>query len=59
MKYIKRFYDEDLRRLVIEKLNVKPSQVTSTYTEECVGYGQGEHYEPVFFIEVEEDADLE
>jgi hypothetical protein len=59
MKYIKRFYDEDLRKMIIEKLNVKPSQVTSTYTEECKGYGMGEHYEPIFYIEVEEDdADI-
>lgn len=56
MKYIKRFYDEDLRKMIIEKLDVKPSQVTSIYTEEVRGYGMGEHTEPVFYIEVEEDG---
>lgn len=53
MKIIKRFYEEDLRELVAEKLGVELNDVTATYTEECVGYGMGEHYEPVFYLEVE------
>lgn len=57
MKYIKRFYDEDLRKIIIEKLDVKPSQVTSVFTEEVVGQGMGERTEPVFYIEVEEDGE--
>jgi hypothetical protein len=56
VKLITRFYEEDLKKLVIEHLDVKPSQVTCIYTEECRGYGMGEHMEPVFYIEVEEDA---
>lgn len=56
MKIFKRFEEEDLRRLVAEKLHVDISKVTSTFTEETVGYGEGEHLEPVFYIEVEEDG---
>lgn len=55
MKYITRFYDEDLREIIIEKLGVRPEQVTTVFTEETHGYGTGEHVEPVFYIEVEED----
>jgi len=55
MKKLMRLYDEDLRALVMEKYDLRPEQVTSIYTQECVGYGQGERYEPVFYIEVEED----
>lgn len=55
MKKLMRLYDEDLRAIVMEKYDLRPEQVTSIYTEECRGYGQGEHYEPVFYIEVEEN----
>lgn len=55
MKRLMRLYDEDLRAMVMEKYDLHPSQVTSIYTEECRGYGEGEHMEPVFYIEVEED----
>lgn len=54
MKRILRLYDEDLRNMVMEKYDLRPSQVTSVYTEEVVGYGTGEHTEPVFYIEVDE-----
>lgn len=57
MKIIKRFYDEDLRNMIMEKYDVKPSQVTSVYTEECRGYGMDEHTEPVFYIELEEEGE--
>jgi len=56
MKIIKRLYDEDLRDLVMEKYDLRPSQVTSVFTEEVVGQGMDEHTEPVFYIEVEEDG---
>lgn len=56
MKRLMRLYDEDLREMVMEKYDLRPSQVTSIYTEEVVGYGMGEHTEPVFYIEVEEDG---
>jgi len=55
MKKIIRLYEEDLKNIVMERFDVRPSQVSSVYTEKCVGYGQGERYEPVFYIEVEED----
>ena len=55
MKIIKRFYEEDLRELVAEKLGVEFDDVTATYTEESVGYGLEEHYEPIFYLEVESD----
>lgn len=56
MKIFKRFEEEDLRQLVAEKLHVDINKVTSTFTEELTGYGEGERYEPVFYIEVEEDG---
>ena len=56
MKIFKRFEEEDLRQLVAEKLHVDLDKVTSTHTEELVGYNHGEQYEPVFYIEVEEDG---
>lgn len=52
MKIFKRFEEEDLRRLVAEKLHIDISKVTSNYTEEW----EDEHYEPIFYIEVEEDG---
>lgn len=56
MKRLMRLYDEDLREMVMEKYDLRPSQVTSVYTEEVKGYGMDEHTEPVFYIEVEEDG---
>ena len=56
MKRLLRLYDEDLRKMVMEQYDVRPSQVTSVFTEEVVGYGEGEHVEPVFYIEVTENA---
>ena len=55
MKKLMRLYDEDLRAMVMEKYDLCPEQVTSIYTEETVGYGMGEHIEPVFYIEVQEN----
>lgn len=55
MKKIMRFYENDFREMIAEKYHVADDQMTSVYTEECTGYGEGEHYEPVFYIEVEED----
>jgi hypothetical protein len=57
MKRLMRLYDEDLREMVMEKYDLRPSQVTSIYTEECRGYGESEHMEPVFYIEVEENEE--
>ena len=57
MKRIMRFYDEDLRAMIMEKYDLRPDQVSSVYTEECQGYGMNEHIEPVFYIEVEEDGE--
>ena len=55
MKKIIRLDDNDLCKIVAEYYNVMDSKVTATFTEECVGYGEGEHYKPVFYIEVEQD----
>ena len=55
MKRLMRLYDEDLRAMVMEKYDLRLSQVTSVFTEEVVGYGLNEHTEPVFYIEVEEN----
>lgn len=56
MKRLMRLYDEDLRAMVMERYDLRPSQVTSVYTEEVVRHGKDEHVEPVFYIEVEEDG---
>ena len=53
MKKFVRFYDEDIRKMIIEKLDIKPSKVTSVYTEEVTGCGMNEHVEPVYYVEVE------
>lgn len=55
MKIIKRFYEDDLRKLVSDFLNVPMPQLTSVYTEETYGYGTGEHTKPIFYIEYEEN----
>ena len=55
MKKFTRFYDEDLRDMVIEKYDLRPEQVTIVLTEEVIGYGTGETTKPVFYIEVEEN----
>ena len=56
MKKLTRLYEEDLRAMVMEKYDLRPEQVISIHTEECVGYGKDERYEPVFYIEVQEDG---
>ena len=56
MKKLMRFYDEDLRAMIMEKYDLRPEQVRSVFTEEIVGYGLDEHTEPIFYIEVEEDG---
>ena len=53
MKIIKRFYEEDLKNMLMERLDVRPSQITMIHTKKVVGTGEGEHTEPVFYIEVE------
>jgi len=56
MQLIKRFYEEDLKKIIMEQLDVKPTQVMCIHTQECRGYGMDEHMEPVFYIEVTENA---
>lgn len=53
MKRFMRLYDEDLRAIVMEKYDLRPSQVTSVYTEEV---DDNENVKPIFYIEVEEDG---
>lgn len=55
MRKITRFYDDDLRELVAEKYNVPLDNVISVFTEETVGYFEGERTQPVFYIEFEEN----
>ena len=57
MKIIKRFDEEDLRNIIMEYCDVRPSQVTAYHTEETIGYGMGECTRPVFYIEVEKIDD--
>lgn len=53
MKKILRFEEDDLRRLVAAKVGASLDHVIAINSEECVGYGQGEVTQPVFYIEVE------
>ena len=53
MKKFVRFYDEDIRKMIIEKLDIQPSKVTSVYTEEVTSCGMDEHVEPVYYVEVD------
>lgn len=57
MKHITRFYEEDLKNIIMEKLDILPDQISAVYTTECRGYGMAEHEEPVFYIEVTEDGE--
>lgn len=50
MKKLLRFYEDDLKNIIMEQYDVRPSQITSIYTED---YDEGEHLEPIFYIEVE------
>lgn len=43
--------------MIIKQLGVKPHQVLCIHSEECKGYGLGEHMEPIFYIQVEENAE--
>ena len=52
MTPIIRLDENDLIKMVMEQYDVKLSEITSYYTEECRGYGMGEHTEPIFYIEV-------
>lgn len=54
MKIVKRFYEDDFKEMIKQLYNVTDSQITTCYTETTVGYGVGEHTEPIFYIEVEE-----
>lgn len=56
MKIIKRFYDEDLKNMLMEQLDVHPSQVSMNYTEEPV---EGSDYQTrtLFYIDVEEEGE--
>lgn len=54
---IKRFEEDDLRRLVARELGVPVEKLVSTYTEELNGYGPNEHTVPVFYIEYKEIND--
>lgn len=55
MKIIRRLDEEDIRNIIMEYFDVRPSQVRTYHTTECRGYGMDEHDEPVFYIEVEND----
>ena len=59
MKRYMRLYEDDLRNLVMEHYDVRPSQVTTCYTEEIKGYGIAESTVPVFYIEIEEENENE
>lgn len=51
MKRLIRLYDEDLKNIVMERFDCRPSDITMTYTEDV---DENENVTPVFYIEVEE-----
>ena len=57
MKKLMRFYEEDLRKIIMEQYDLRPEQVLAIHTTECRGYGMSEHTEPVFYIEVQENVE--
>lgn len=54
MKIVYRFYDNDLRDMVAESLNIPKDQVTSIYTEE--EKDDCGNVEPIFYIEAEVES---
>ena len=57
MTTIKRFEEDDLRRLVARELNVPVDKLVSVHTEEPVGCGLSELTTPIFYIEYKENKD--
>ena len=54
MKRILRFYEEDLRDIIMEQYDATPDQIVLVHTEETRGYEFGKPLtESVFYIEVE------
>ena len=54
MKRILRIYEEDIKNILMEYFDCKPSEIISIY-EEDVDEDTGET-NPIFYIEVEENA---
>lgn len=50
MKHIIRLDEEDLRKLVMEHFDAKPSEVTSTFVDDV---DENNNPSPTFYIEVE------
>ena len=50
MKKILRLYEEDIREIVMEHFDCKPSEIVSIYTEDV---DDDENVTPIFYIEVE------
>lgn len=55
MKIIRRLDEEDIRSIIMEYFDVRPSQVRTYHITECRGCGMDEHEEDVFYIEVEDN----
>lgn len=53
MKRILRLYEKDIKNILVEYFNCRPSEILSIYTEEQDETGD---IVPIFYIEVEEDA---
>ena len=57
MKRFIRLYDDDLRDILTQYYQTDKEKVTSIYTDECINEGtEDEHYEPIYYIEVEWDG---
>ena len=55
MKIIRRLNEEDIKNIIMEYFDVRPSQVRTYHSTECRGYDMDEHEESVFYIEVEDN----
>lgn len=53
MKIIKRFYDEDLKNMLMEKFDLRPSQITMNYMEEPSE--DSNLTQTIFYIDIEEN----
>lgn len=56
MENILRLNQEDIKQILAERYNVANEDISIKITEECYGYGIGEHYEEVVNAEVKLDC---
>lgn len=57
MKFIKRFYDEDFKNILMKQYNVLPNQITMHYEEVPINEDMDSATEIVFYIDIEEEGE--